>query len=39
MSAAAKRGEFCSRFAGGRPYLMARAKTPQLLFDEVESLL
>lgn len=33
----AKRGEFCSRFARDRPYFMVRAKTPQLLFDEVES--
>jgi hypothetical protein len=33
-----KRGEFVSRFATGKPYFMVRAKTPQLLFDEVEKL-
>ncbi len=35
----ARRGEFCSRFAAGRPYFMIRARTPQLLFDEVEKLM
>ena len=35
----ARRGEFCSRFASGRPYFMARARTPQLLWDEVERLM
>jgi len=35
----AKRGDFCSRFAKDRPYHMIRAKTPQILFDEVEKLL
>jgi hypothetical protein len=35
----AKRGAFCSRFAAGRPYFMIRARTPQILFDEVEKLM
>jgi hypothetical protein len=35
----ARRGEFCSRFARSRPYFMVRAKTPQLLLDEVEKLM
>ena len=35
----ARRGEFCSRFAAGRPYFMVRARTPQLLWDEVEQLM
>jgi hypothetical protein len=35
----ARRGEFCSRFAAGRPYYMIRARTPQMLFDEVERLI
>lgn len=35
----ARRGAFCSRFAAGRPYYMIRARTPQLLFDEVEKLM
>ncbi len=35
----AKRGDFCSRFAKDRPYFMIRAKTPQLLFDEIEKIL
>jgi hypothetical protein len=35
----ARRGEFCSRFAAGRPYYMIRARTPQILFDEVEKLI
>lgn len=35
----AKRGAFCSRFAAGRPYYMVRARTPQLLLDEVEKLM
>jgi hypothetical protein len=30
------RGGFCSRFARARPYLMVRAKTPQILFDAME---
>jgi hypothetical protein len=34
-----KRGDFVSRFAADKPYFMARAKTPQLLFDEVEKLM
>jgi hypothetical protein len=37
--ARARRGEFCSRFAAGRPYFMVRASTPQLLWDEVEQLM
>ena len=35
----ARRGAFCSRFAAGRPYFMVRARTPQILFDEVEKLM
>jgi hypothetical protein len=35
----ARRGDFCSRFAAGRPYFVIRARTPQILFDEVEELL
>jgi hypothetical protein len=34
-----KRGDFVSRFAADKPYFMVRAKTPQLLFDEVEKLM
>jgi hypothetical protein len=34
-----KRGDFVSRFAANKPYFMVRAKTPQLLFDEVEKLM
>jgi len=34
-----KRGNFVSRFAADKPYFMVRAKTPQLLFDEVEKLM
>jgi hypothetical protein len=34
-----KRGDFVSRFAADKPYFMIRAKTPQLLFDEVEKLM
>ncbi len=33
------RGDFVSMFATGKPYFMVRAKTPQLLFDEVEKLM
>lgn len=33
------RAAFCARYAAGRPYFMIRAKTPQLLFDEVEKIL
>jgi hypothetical protein len=35
----ARRGDFCSRFAAGRPYYMIRARTPQILFDEVEKII
>lgn len=31
-----KRGDFVSRFAANKPYFMIRAKTPQILFDEME---
>ena len=34
-----KRGDFVSRFADNKPYFMVRAKTPRLLFDEVEKLM
>jgi hypothetical protein len=33
------RGKFVSKFAEGRPYYMIRAKTPQILFDEIDKLL
>jgi hypothetical protein len=34
-----RRGEFVRRFAENKPYFMVRARTPQLLFDEVEKLM
>lgn len=34
-----KRGDFVSRFAKDKPYFMVRARTPQLLWDEVEKIL
>jgi hypothetical protein len=34
-----KRGDFCSRFCADKSYYMIRAKTPQLLMDEIEKLL
>ena len=34
-----KRAEFLHRFTEPLPYYMIRAKTPQLIFDEVEKLL
>ena len=34
-----KRGDFVNRFAADKPYFMIRAKTPQLLFDELEKLM
>jgi hypothetical protein len=37
-AARAKRADFCERFAA-RPYYLIRAKTPQILFDEVEKVL
>ncbi len=33
------RGAFCARYAAGRPYYMIRAKTPQLVFDEIDKLM
>ena len=33
------RAQFCSKFAAGRPYYMIRAKSPQLLFDEIDKIL
>ncbi|MBQ9330860.1 MAG: hypothetical protein IJ221_07810 [Oscillibacter sp.] len=33
------RGKFCARYAAGRPYFMIRAKTPQLVFDEIEKIM
>jgi len=33
------RARFCARFAAGRPYYMIRAKTPQIVFDEIEKIL
>jgi hypothetical protein len=34
-----RRGNFVSRFAKDRPYFMIRARTPQVLFDEIEKLM
>ncbi len=34
-----RRGDFVSRFAADKPYFMVRARTPQLLYDEVEKLM
>jgi hypothetical protein len=34
-----KRGNFVSRFVENKPYFMIRAKTPQILFEEVEKLM
>lgn len=33
------RAAFCARFASGRPYYMIRAKTPQIVFDEIDKIL
>lgn len=33
------RAKFCAEFAAGRPYFMIRAKTPQILFDEIEKIM
>jgi len=33
------RGRFCTKFAAGRPYYMIRAKTPQIVFDEIDKIL
>ncbi len=33
-----KRGDFCHRFCE-RPYFLIRAKTPQIVWDEVEKVL
>ena len=34
-----KRGNFVSRFVENKPYFMIRAKTPQILFEEVEKIM
>ncbi len=34
-----ERAAFCARFAAGRPYYMIRAKTPQIVFDEIDKIL
>jgi hypothetical protein len=34
-----ERGKFVSRFAENIPYFMIRAKTPQIVFDEIDKLL
>ncbi len=34
-----KRGDFVSRFVKNKPYFMIRAKTPQILFQEVEKMM
>jgi hypothetical protein len=33
------RAAFCAKYAAGRPYYMIRAKTPQLVFDEIDKLM
>lgn len=33
------RAAFCAKFAAGRPYYMIRAKSPQLVFDEIDILM
>jgi hypothetical protein len=33
------RGRFCARFAAGRPYYLVRAKTPQIVFDEIDKII
>ena len=33
------RAKFCSQFAAGRPFYMIRAKSPQILFDEIEKIM
>ena len=33
------RGAFCAKYAAGRPYFMVRAKTPQLVLDEIDKLM
>lgn len=33
------RAAFCAKYAAGRPYFMIRAKTPQLVFDEIDKLM
>ena len=32
-------GAFCAKYAAGRPYFMIRAKSPQLVFDEIDKLM
>lgn len=33
------RARFCAKFASGRPYYMVRAKSPQIIFDEIDKIL
>ena len=33
------RAAFCTKYAAGRPYYMIRAKSPQLVFDEIDKLM
>ena len=33
------RRAFCAKYAAGRPYFMIRAKSPQLVFDEIDKLM
>lgn len=33
------RAKFCAKFAAGRPYYMIRAKTPQIVFDEIDKII
>ena len=33
------RGAFCAKFASGAPYYMMRAKTPQIILDEIDKII
>ena len=33
------RGAFCAKFAASAPYYMMRAKTPQIIFDEIDKII
>ncbi len=33
------RGKICAKFASGRPYYLMRAKTPQIIFDEIDKII
>jgi hypothetical protein len=34
-----KRGAFCAKFASGAQYYMMRAKTPQIILDEIDKII